>query len=457
MADPAPFSLDGRSRIHVVGVGGAGMSGIAKLLAQLGHLVTGSDLKPNPVLDALGDSGVRTWVGHRPEEATMADLVVASTAVPDGDPELTAAAEAGLTVWRRPALLNALTDAFPTIGFAGTHGKTTSTAMAVTAARACGADPSFIVGGEMTALNTGAHLGQRDLLILEADEAFGTFRHLHLDGLLVTNIEADHLDHYGTVAALEDAFAQVAGAVAGPVLGCIDDAGVRRLAERAPVIGYGTAPEAAWRMLDITETADGVGFRLEGPGGGVDLSVPQPGRHIASNAAGVVALLAEIGMDIGCLAEGISGFAGVRRRFEIKARRDGLTIIEDYAHHPTEVRATITAARQGTDNRLWVVFQPHRYTRTADLAPEFGRPLAGADRVIVTDVFAAGEAPQPGVTGRIVAEAVAAAGGIVDYVPFLSDVPDALLPDLAAGDTVVLMGAGDVASIWPSLVEGERP
>jgi UDP-N-acetylmuramate--alanine ligase len=456
MADPAPFELSEAQHIHVVGAGGAGMSGIAKLLAQLGHRVTGSDLKPSSTLDALSDAGVVIWVGHRPERLEGVDLVVASTAVPDDDPELTAAAESGLTVWRRPALLNAVTAALPTVGITGTHGKTTSTAMAVSAVRACGSDPSFIVGGEIIALNTGAHLGDRDLLILEADEAFGTFRHLHLNGLLVTNVEADHLDHYGTVAALEEAFAQVAGSTEGPVLGCIDDPGVKRLAERATVISYGTDPTATWHITDLVTTANGVSFHLGGPDVAIDITVPQPGPHIARNATGVVALFAELGFDPGCLAEGLATFGGVRRRFEVKARSDdGVTIIEDYAHHPTEVEVTIAAARQGTEGRLWVVFQPHRYTRTADLAPAFGAPLSGADHIIVTDVFPAGEPPQPGVTGRIVAEAVAASGGSVEYVPRLGDVPATLTPRLSSGDTVVLMGAGDVASIWPLLLETE--
>lgn len=459
MVEEAPFELSGAQRIHVVGVGGAGMSGIAKLLAQLGHQVTGSDLKPSAILDALTDAGVETWVGHRPDRLEGVDLVVASTAVPGADPELKAAGHTGLTVWRRPALLNALTAAMPTAGVTGTHGKTTSSAMAVSAVRGCGADPSFIVGGEITALNTGAHLGDRQLLILEADEAFGTFRHLHLSGLLVTNIEADHLDYYGTVAGLEEAFAQVAAATNGPVLACIDDPGVRRLAERTGVIGYGTSAEAMWRMTEPHSGAGQVSFHLDGPGAAVDVVVPQPGSHIARNAAGVIALFAELGFDPECLAEGLGAFGGVRRRFEVKARSGGVTVLEDYAHHPTEVAVTVAAARDSTPGRLWVVFQPHRYTRTANLAPAFGKPLADADRVIVTDIYAAGERPQPGVTGRIVAEAVAASGGTVEYIPHLADVPAAIFPELATGDTVVLMGAGDVAQIWPNLVEsgGDRP
>ncbi|GMQ84472.1 MAG: UDP-N-acetylmuramate--L-alanine ligase [Acidimicrobiia bacterium] len=457
MADSVSFDLVARRRIHIIGAGGAGMSGLAKLLSQQGHRVTGSDLKPSSVLDGLADSGVETWVGHRPDRLGDTELVVASTAVPQSDPELRAAVDAGLTVWRRPTLLNALTAAIPTVGIAGTHGKTTSSALAVSAIRACGQDPSFVIGGEITALNTGAHLGDQDLLVLEADEAFGTFRHLHLSGMLVTNIEADHLDHYETVSALEEAFAQVAASTDGPVLGCIDDAGVKRLAERTEVIGYGTSETARWRVTDLSMTATGVSFRLDGPQGAVDVTVPQPGAHIARNAAGVVALFSELGLDSECLASGLASFGGVRRRFEVKARVGGVTILEDYAHHPTEVEVTIAAARQVTAGRLWVVFQPHRYTRTADLAPAFGAPLAAADHIIVTDVYGAGERPQPGVSGRIVAEAVAAAGGSVEYVPMLSDVPALLRGEMESGDTIVLMGAGDVASIWPSLAAGDGP
>ncbi|VAV99768.1 UDP-N-acetylmuramate--L-alanine ligase, partial [hydrothermal vent metagenome] len=205
--------LDDRNiphRVHIVGAGGAGMSGLAKLLSQLGHDVSGSDVKPGYMLDTLRDVDVDVWVGHRPDRIADVDLVIASSAVPDSDPELRAARTSGIDVWRRPTLLSALSSRQTTIGFAGTHGKTTSTALAVTAMRGSGKDPTFLVGGEMVGMNTGASLGSEDLFLLEADEAFGTFRHLDLDAILVTNIESDHLDHYGTVAALEDAFAQVA-------------------------------------------------------------------------------------------------------------------------------------------------------------------------------------------------------------------------------------------------------
>ena len=443
----SPPDLSRPTAIHIVGAGGAGMSALAKLLSQLGHTVTGSDLKPGRAVDALADVGVATWVGHRPEAVTGVDLVVASSAVPSRDPELAAARDAGVTVWRRPRLLGAITALMPAIGFSGTHGKTTSTAMAASALRACALDPSFIVGGEMTALNTGAHLGARDLFVVEADEAFGTFRHMDFVGLAVANIEADHLDHYGTVSALEEAFAQVASRVDGPVVGCIDDAGVRRLAQRTPIIGYGTASNATWQITDLSKAPNRVSFTLQGPDRSYPVAVPRPGVHIARDAAGVLSLLGSMGFDLECATEGLSRFGGVRRRFEVRAVVGGTTIVDDYAHHPTEVAATIEAARSGDVNRVWAVFQPHRYSRTADLAPEFGAPLALADRVVVTDVYPAGERPQPGVSGKLVAEAARAAGAAVEYIPHLADVPAQIAPQLGPGDVVLLLGAGDIFSI----------
>ena len=431
----------------MVGAGGSGMSGLAKLLAGLGYQVTGSDLKPGRALEALGDLGIETWIGHRPERMTDPELVVASSAVPPRDPELVAAAEAGAVVWERPALLDAFTSLMPGYGVAGTHGKTTTTGLVVSALHGAGEDPSFLVGGELVAQNTFAHLGDRDLFVLEADEAFGTFRHLHMAGLLVTNIEADHLDYYETVSALEEAFALVANRTNGPVVGCIDDPGIQRLAQRAPVISYGQDPGAAWQLTDLEHGVGSISFRLHGRGSTTPVTVPRPGVHLALDAAGAIALLAELGFDPRATAAGIAEFAGVRRRFETRARIGGVTVVDDYAHHPTEVGATIDAGRLGGWRRVWAVFQPHRYTRTANLGPAFGAPLATADRVVVTDVYSAGEAPQPGVTGRLVAEAVAAAGGDVAYIPSLRSVAESIVPELREGDVVLLLGAGDINSV----------
>lgn len=427
------------------------MSGIAKLLSQLGHTVTGSDVKPGRMLDSLADVNVDTWVGHRPESVEGAGLVVVSSAVPKGDAEIQAARASGIPVWERPQVLAALSERTRTIGFSGTHGKTTSTALAVAAFRGLGLDPSFLVGGEMIGLNTGAHLGTEDLFILEADEAFGTFRHLHLGGMLITNIEADHLDYYETVAALEDAFAQVASRVEGPLVGCFDDAGVRRLDQLVPIVSYGFAPDSTWRIVDHRHTDGGQEYTLVGPRQDLAVVLPKPGAHHASNAAGVLALMAELDFDVDRASAALRTFVGVRRRYEVRGNVSGVTIVDDYAHHPTEVAATISAAALGTGGKVIAVFQPHRYTRTADLGPQFGEPLALADRVVVTDVYAAGEVPIIGVSGRIVAAASEAAGATTTYVPSLSDVGHTVADLAEPGDTVLLLGAGDITSAVRSI------
>lgn len=444
--------LEGCRRVHMVGVGGIGMSGLAKLLAQAGYEVSGSDLKPSRLLTSLEGLGVAVWVGHRPELAPGWDLVVASSAVPERDPELAAARAAGVQVWRRPRLLETLTRHTPALGVAGTHGKTTGTALAVAALRALGRDPSFMVGGQLVDLNTNAHLGERSLFVLETDEAFGTFHEVHLAALVVTNIEADHLDHYGTGEAVFEAFTRVAGGVEGPVAACLDDPGARRMAEAVPgVVGYGLDPAAPWRLEAVTCRPAEVAFTLVHGGASFPVVVPRPGLHVARNAAGVLCLLGELGLDVAGAAAGLASFGGVRRRFEVRARIGGVTVVDDYAHHPTEVAATIAAARVGEPRRLVAVFQPHRFSRTAEQADRFGEALAAADRVVVTDVYAAGEAPVPGVSGKLVADAAALGGTQVDYVPRRSDLARALAAEARPGDLVLLMGAGDITLVAEEL------
>jgi len=426
------------------------MSGLAKLLVQCGHQVTGSDLKPGVMLRALEGAGADTWIGHRPDMTVKADLVVVSSAVPAHDPEVRAAREAGIEVWERPQLLAAITDRLGTLGITGTHGKTTGTAMAVTALRALGRDPSFMVGGRLIDLNTNSHLGEEDLFVLEADEAFGTFLSLELDGLLITNIEADHLDYYGSVEEMEDAFAEVASRVNGPVVGCLDDAGVQRLASRNDsLIGYGSGEEARWRISGLQHRDGGVGFSLVGSSQ-VEVWVPKPGNHVARNAAGVIALLAESGFDPAEVAAGLRGFTGVRRRFEIRSRRGGVVLVDDYAHHPTELAATLEAARLGHPGRIVAVFQPHRFTRTEELGQALGEALSVADRVFVSDVYAAGEAPIPGVSGNTVLAGVSDPS-MATYVPRRADLAAAVADEVVSGDLVLLLGAGDVTQVADEL------
>ena len=441
------FDLDEPGRVHVVGAAGAGMGPLAKLLAAMGHRVTGSDLRAGPEMEDLERRGIETWAGTRPDRMAGCGLVVASSAVPAENPELAAAGAAGVPVWMRPRLLAALTARFPTVGFTGTHGKTTSTAMAAAAARSLGLDPSFIVGGDLPEPDDNAHLGEDDLLILEADEAFATFTHLEFRGLMVTNVDSDHLDHYGTLDRLERAFTEVVERVDGPVVVGVDDPGGRRLAERTGRPGYGTSDEAEWRILDAAPGPASVSFRLGGRFPSAEVTVGAPGLHTARNACGVLALLSELGHDPSEAARGLAGFGGVRRRLELRASAGGVTIIDSYAHHPVEVAADLEALRPLDRNRLWVVFQPHLYSRTAALADEFGAALASADRVVVTDVYGAREAPVPGVSGELVADAARLSCGEVHYVPLLGEAAVFVADRVEPGDVVLTLGAGDITAL----------
>lgn len=438
-------------RIHLVGVGGAGMSALAKLLLAKGHSVSGSDLRHGAVLDVLADLGAKVHIGHHPEAVPGASLVVASSAVPDYDEELQAARDAEIVVWRRPDLLSALTGEIPTIGATGTHGKTTTTALLVTALQALGEDPSFVLGGDMLGLSTNGHYGKTDLLVLEADEAFRTFESLDLGGLVVTNVEHEHVDHFATAEDLLDSFTTVADRVEGPVVAGIDDPGARRLAGATGSTTYGLAEDADWRIDDLVSGRGGVRFSLEGPGGQVRVAMDQPGRHLAMNASGALALLSELGYPLEPAAAGLAAFRGVGRRWEHRGTVGGVVLYDDYAHHPTEVAAIIDAATGIASGRIWAVFQPHLYSRTARFSEEFGSALAQADVAVVTDVFGAREEPVPGVTGALVAEAVSASGGTVHYVAHRFDLAGFIAPLVEPGDIVVSMGAGDITLLHNEL------
>lgn len=431
-------------RIHVVGAGGAGMSAIAKLLLGRGHELSGSDLRGGAALSALADLDVDTYVGHHPEAIDGAALVVASSAVPDYDEELMAAREAGIPVWRRPELLAAITSEIPTIGATGTHGKTTTTAMLITILRALGEDPSFIVGGDLVDVATNGHAGTSDLLVLEADEAFRTFESLRLNGLVVTNVEHEHVDHYASADDLIESFIRVAEEVEGPVVACLDDPGSREVAESVGAITYGFSDAADWVLSAVDDLAGKVVFDLDGPHGSTRVSVPQPGSHIALDAAGAIALLTELGHDLIETAVGLTGFRGVGRRWEHKGTVRGVMLYDDYAHHPTEVAAVLDAASHTTSGRIWVVFQPHLYSRTERFSREFGVALARADVVVVTDVFGAREEPVPGITGEIVANAARASGADVHYVPHRYELAAFVAPLVEEGDLVISLGAGDI-------------
>ena len=438
-------------RIHIIGAGGAGMSALAKILAGQGHKVTGSDLRGGAALEALVDIGVEIATGHSPALATSADLVVASSAVPEFDEELEAARAAGIPTWRRPQLLDALTSRIRTIGATGTHGKTTTTALMITALRTLGFDPSFVLGGDIVGVGTNGHLGSDPLLVLEVDEAFRTFESVHLAGLVVTNVEVDHLDHFGDEDSLLASFVEVARGVDGPVLCCADDPGALHVADATGAATYGLTARSTWRIVDLIGGKEGSTFTLLGKGQATPVTVPGPGQHMALNAAGALSLLAELGYPPDALGSSLTSFRGVGRRWEHRGTVAGVALYDDYAHHPTEVKATVAAARALEPRRLWAVFQPHLYSRTERFSDEFGSALADADVVVVTDVYAAREEPVPGVTGELIAAAAEERGAMVHYVPHRSDLGGYLAPLLEPGDLVLAMGAGDITLLHTEL------
>lgn len=434
-------------RIHIVGAGGAGMSAIAKVLVGMGHQVSGSDLRGDATLSRLGDFGISAYAGSNPEVARQADLVIASSAVPERDAELLAAAAAGRPVWRRPRLLGAITSGITTIGATGTHGKTTTTALLVNAVRALGQDPSFIVGGDIANLATNGHYGSDPLLIVEADEAFRTFEHLSLRGLVVTNVEPEHLDHFGSEAEMRRSFVTVAAAVDGPVVACADDSGALDLAKQTSSSTYGTDPDSTWRIVDLETGHEGSHFTLNGPNSRTQVRLRRPGAHVALNATGALALVGELGWDLERAAEGLAEFSGVSRRWELRGTIGGVTIIDDYAHHPTEVSVNLDAARMSHDGTIWAVFQPHLYSRTQMFSDDFGVALAKADRVVITDVYGSRETPIPGINGELVVDAARSNGARVDYVPHRGELATFLAANVAPGDLVITMGAGDITLV----------
>jgi UDP-N-acetylmuramate--alanine ligase len=437
----------GFHRVHLIGAGGAGMSAIAKVLTGMGHEVSGSDQRGGATLERLADFGVETYTGHHPEVAAGADLVVASSAVPENDPEMVAAAAAGIPVWRRPELLESLTATVPTIGATGTHGKTTTTAIMVSALRGVGEDPSFIVGGDLAYWNTNGHHGMTDLLVMEVDEAFRTFEHVHLNGLVVTNVEPEHLEHFGTETDLLHSFTEVARSVDGPVLCCADDPGALEVARAVGASTYGVAESAEWRVRNLANVGGGTRFELVGPEVSTHVSLSRPGAHVALDAAGALALLGSMGRDVQTMAMGLASFRGVARRWEHRGTVSGVVLVDDYAHHPTEIEATLRAATEIHPGRVWAVFQPHLYSRTARFHEEFGETLSRADEVVVTDIYGSRELPVPGVTGEMVVEAAKRHGATAHYVPHMADLPRYLAERVGPGDLVLTMGAGDITLV----------
>jgi UDP-N-acetylmuramate--alanine ligase len=469
-AEPLPPELQ---RVHMVGIGGAGMSGIARILLDRGALVSGSDAKESRGVRALRARGALIRIGH---DASSLDLlpggatavITTHAAIPKTNPELVEARRRGIPVVLRPAVLAKLMAGRTTLMVTGTHGKTTTTSMLVVALQRCGRDPSFAVGGDLGEAGTNAHHGSGDCFVAEADESDGSLLEYTPNVAVVTNIESDHLDFFGSgdaYGAVFDSFVERL-APGGALVVCIDDPGAAALAERTAALGIrvlrygsGSADELAGALLSWEQQGTGavahVKLASEIHPWVMRLSVP--GRHMALNALGALLAAVEIGAPADCVLDGLAGFEGVRRRFELVGTAASVRVFDDYAHHPTEISATLAAVRtileQGGGGRLLVVFQPHLYSRTKTFAAEFGHALDAADEVFVLDVYGAREKPLAGVSGASVAEHVSVP---VHYVPDFSAVADEVAAAIGPGDVVVTMGAGDVTMLAPEIVTALR-
>ncbi|MEY4347724.1 MAG: hypothetical protein RIS43_143 [Actinomycetota bacterium] len=455
-------------RVHIVGIGGAGMSALARLLLAQGAQVSGSDAKDSKRLDALNAEGAITFVGHSADyiaEAGVAkvDTVAASTAVPETNAELARAREMGIRVLTRAELLCAITDKYEVASVAGTHGKTTTTSMLTVILQNAGVDPSFAIGSELNETGSNAHLGSGSAFVVEADESDGTFLTLNTKAAIVTNVEPDHLNYWKTFDAIEAAFVQFAVQTHrndGFAVICIDDQGGRRLADAARKAGadvrtYGQAADADFQVRIVDHSARTWNFTIWHDGvEWVRSQVRVPGVHNVLN--GTAAILAAVGLGVEPVlaAGGLTHFTGTRRRFDFKGEADGVRVFDDYAHHPTEIAATLRAARDvaGVGNVV-VAFQAHHYYRTALFSKEFGDALGLADFVVVLEVFAPGEEFIPGASGQTLASNVPLAEDCVVFEPSWSEVSRHLVDRAQSGDIIMTLGAGEIGMLCSEIVE----
>ena len=458
-------------RVHIVGIGGAGMSGIARIMVAQGLAVSGSDAKDSRRLQALRAIGVDARVGHDAALVDGIDALVVSTAIPPGNVERVAARERGIPELSRATALAAVMVGSRGVAVSGTHGKTTTTSMLTVALQHCGVDPSFAIGSELNESGSNAHLGTGDVFVVEADESDGAFLLLAPVAAIVTNVEPDHLDHWGTYEAIEQGFLDFAVGVRdrdGFVVVCCDDLGGARLAQRAREHGvdvrtYGEAHEADYRLADARR--DGIGWTFDTVHNGVrlgEITLQVPGKHNALNA--MAAFVTGLGLDLPAadLRTGLESFSGTRRRFDFKGQVDDIRVFDDYAHHPTEIEATLRAARDVVgDGRLIVAFQAHHYYRTALFTREFGEAFGLADDVVVLEVFAPGETAIPGASGQTMAANVPLPPEHVVFEPSWSAVAGHLADRARPGDIIMTLGAGDIGMIGNEVIEllrsGEGP
>jgi len=444
-------------RVHVVGVGGAGMSALAMLLAEMGAEVSGCDATDTPVLADLRARQVTTFVGHDVQHVADADVLLWSPAVAPDHVELVRARENGAATVSRAHALYELSLMKRVIGLAGTHGKTTATSMMVQVALAAGRDDGWLVGAPVLGVGANGHWGAGDLVI-EVDESYGTFAELLPYALGLLNVEADHLDHYESVEVLETAFVDLVERTSGPVTAWGDDEGVTRVLRRVSrdVVLVGTVPGTTWRVMDVRLERRRATFRLRGPDTTLEITLRVTGAHNVANAALVAVLAREVGVSADAVVRGLSNFVGAPRRYQYRGAWRGVDVYEDYAHLPGEITATLAATHAVGYERVTVVFQPHRVTRTLALVDQFASAFEGARHVIVTGLYTAGEANPTGVTGEVIANALRRHDPSVDIL-YCDDLAlvDVLLERLVDdSDVLLVLGAGDVGSIINELAGG---
>jgi UDP-N-acetylmuramate--alanine ligase len=460
MQPTAPLDLSAPQRLHVVGVGGPGMSAIAIVLAEMGHHVSGSDIRERSVLDRVRAAGVAVNVGHDRTVVHGCDAVTYSTAVPMNNVEVDEGLRTGVPTMHRSGMLASICARAKSLGVAGTHGKTSTTSMLMLILAEAGLRPSFVIGGDVTDMGTGAQWTGGEWFVVEADESDGTHLQLPLHGTVLTNVDIDHLDHYGTFEAIVEGFDRYLGQIPGPKVLCIDDPHCARLAVRHGAITYGTSPDADFVATDIRPNEGAFTFDVLHHGDRLGtVSLPLRGVHNVRNATGALAMALSVGVSFEVAADALAKFGGVARRFDVRAVDAGATLVDDYAHLPNEIAAVLAAAKGSGDGwkRVVAVFQPNRFNRMAVMWPEYRDAFVDADVVVLTDIFPSGTAPIPGVTGKLVVNAVLDAhpDTRLVWLPKRHDLVDHLARTLTDGDVCISMGCGDIATL-PDEVEARR-
>ncbi len=444
--------------IHFVGIGGIGMSGIAEVLCNLGFKISGSDLKTSPIIDHLTDLGIKFSLGHSPENVQGAELIVTSTAVKIQNPEVQAGLELGIPMISRGEMLAELMRLKRGIAVAGSHGKTSTTSMVAQVLSESGLDPTIVIGGKLAALGSNAKLGQGDYLVAEADESDGSFLMLRPYLAVITNIDREHVDHYPDMEAIKQAFVIFANSLPfyGRLFVCLDDPHLASILSQInrPILTYSTENQADIYATDIRQKGFDTFFKVHTRENSLgDFSIRVPGTHMVANALAAIGIALELNLSTESIQKSLASFQGADRRFTLRGERDGVLVVDDYGHHPTEIQTTLRAARKGfPERRIVAAFQPHRYTRTQALMNEFMAAFDDADLVFLTDIYPAGEKPIHGVEAKILSEGISKQGTEVRFIKEIQDLPFELKKILKAGDLLITFGAGSITQVGPKFL-----